>query len=323
MFLILALVFTGVFVVAGLLLMALGTGASQEVKQTLAMLDSAMAASRAVTGDEVVDIRRYELLSAIPWLNRWLLRINIAPQLRLALYQADLKWTIGGLLLMSIACGVAAGSIAYLRTGTVTLSVVLTLAAGSLPLLYLLRQRAKRFARFEQRLPETLDLMVSALRGGHSLVSALSIAAREVGDPINREFRTCFDEQNFGLELRTAMLNMAARFPIQDLRIVVTAILIQKESGGNLAEVLDKVAQTIRERFRLKRQIMVHTAQGRLTGWILSMLPVVLGVGLYLVNPDSVSVLWKRPVGIKMLYAGVCMTFTGSMIIRKIIRIRV
>ena len=119
--------------------------------------------------------------------------------------------------------------------------------------------------------------MVSALRAGNSLVSALRLVAFESPDPVGTEFRICFDEQNYGLELRTAMENLVTRVPLQDLRIVVTAILIQKESGGNLAEVLDKASYLIRERFRLRRQVRVHTAQGRLTGWILSFLPLVLG----------------------------------------------
>src|SRR5260370_12037783 len=144
--------------------------------------------------------------------------------------------------------------------------------------------------------------MVSALRAGHSLVSALDLAASESPDPIGTELRICFDEQNYGLELKTAMSNLAARVPLQDLKIVITAILIQKESGGNLAEVFDKAAYVIRERFRLKRQVRVHTAQGRLTGWILSFLPVGLGISLYLINPERMSLLWTRPICLKLLY---------------------
>jgi tight adherence protein B len=119
------------------------------------------------------------------------------------------------------------------------------------------------------------------------------------------------------------MSNLAARVPLQDLKIVITAILIQKESGGNLAEVFDKAAYVIRERFRLKRQVRVHTAQGRLTGWILSFLPVVLGIGLYLINPTSMSLLWTRAIGIKLLYTAAGMTITGALIIRKIVNMDV
>jgi tight adherence protein B len=165
--------------------------------------------------------------------------------------------------------------------------------------------------------------MVSALRVGHSLNAALSLVSRECPDPISTEFRICFDEQNYGLELRTAMDNLVTRVPLQDMKIVCTAILIQKESGGNLAEVLEKTSHVIRERFRLKRQIMTHTAQGRLTGIILTLLPVVLGILLYFLNPKSMSLLWTRDIGIKLLYTSAAMTFVGGLIIRKIVDIDV
>ena len=187
----------------------------------------------------------------------------------------------------------------------------------------MLHKRRQRFNSFEQGLPESLDLMVSALRAGHSLASALNLVALESPDPIGSEFQICFDEQNYGLELRTAMDNLITRVPLQDLRIVVTAILIQKESGGNLAEVLDKAAHVIRERFRLRRQVRVHTAQGRLTGWILSFLPLVIGIILYLVNPGMMSILWERPIGVKLLYTAAGMTLVGGLIIRKIVRMDV
>ena len=248
---------------------------------------------------------------------------RFAPQLRLILYQANLKWTVGGLLLMAVACAVFIGFAVYARTSALLLAMLLGCASGSLPFVYVFYKRRKRFDLFEQKLPDALDLMVGALRAGHSLISGISIVARETTDPIGREFRMCFDEQNFGAELRTAMLNMVNRVPIQDMRIFVTAVLIQKESGGNLAEVLEKVAHIIRERFRLKRQIRVYTAQGRITGWVLSFLPVVLGLGLYLVDPGHISLLWQRPVGVTMLYTAGVMTCIGALIIRKIINIRV
>ncbi|HUS06571.1 MAG TPA: type II secretion system F family protein [Bryobacteraceae bacterium] len=321
--LILAFVFIAVFVVVVLIMAALGTGATQQTKQAMAMLDSALATTGVGSDDEVLDIRRQELLSSIPWLNRCLIKLDLAPKLRGILNQGEVKWTVGGLLLMSAGCFVFAAYAVYLRTDSTFLALVLGSAAASVPFLYVLRKRAKRFERFEAHLPDALDLIVGALRAGHSLISAIGIVAREAADPIRREFRMCFDEQNFGVEFRVAMLNLVARVPVQDLRIVVTAMLIQKESGGNLAEVLEKVGQIIRDRYRLKRQIRVHTAQGRLTGWILSVLPVVLGLGMYLMNPKHMSVLWERPIGIKMIYSSIVMTCIGALVIRKIIRIRV
>jgi tight adherence protein B len=151
----------------------------------------------------------------------------------------------------------------------------------------------------------------------------MGLVGREVPDPVGGEFRICFEEQNYGLELRGALDNLTQRVPLADLMIVATAITIQKESGGNLAEVLDKTAHVIRERFRLKREIRTRTAQGRLTGWILTLLPVALGIAIYAINPQMMSVLWTRDVGIKLIWASAGMTVIGGLIIRKIVNMEV
>jgi tight adherence protein B len=321
--LIIVLVFGGAFSVVALLMIAAGTGASQQTKKVLATLDSALATSWTNTSDQIVDLRKQELLSAIPWINRWLLKIELAPRLRLLLYQANLKWTAGGLLLMCGAAFVIPAYLRYLQSGDLITALLIGGVLGGAPVAYVFNKRGRRFKKFEGELPDALDLMVSALRVGHSLNSALSLVSRECPDPVSTEFRICYDEQNYGLELRTAMDNLVTRVPLQDLRIVATAILIQKESGGNLAEVLEKTGHVIRERFRLKRQIMTHTAQGRLTGLILTLLPIVLGILLYLVSPDTMSLLWKRDIGVKLLYASGAMTVVGGLIIRKIVNMDV
>jgi tight adherence protein B len=320
-----AVVFISVFLIAALLIAATGTGASERVKQTLSRLEAVLVteSNKGEDKDELIDLQKKELLSSIPFLNRILLQLEIAPTLRRILYQADLKWTPGGLLLMSVTAWAVSSYLLYLRTGTFFFSVLLGLVPGGVPFVYVLHKRSKRFLKFEQELPGALDLMVNGLRGGHSLVSVLGLVAREIPEPIGPEFRICFDEQNYGLELRTALDNLAVRVPLQDVRIIVTAILIQKETGGNLAEVLEKCAQIIRERFRLKKEIRTRTAQGRLTGWILSFLPAALTFLLYLLNPDVISLLWKRPMGLKMMYSGLVMMVIGALIIRKIVRVRV
>jgi tight adherence protein B len=323
MLLLLILVFLGVFIVTALLLIASGAGASEQTKKTLAVLQSALASNRPNAEDQIVDLRKQELLSAVPWLNRWLLKLEVAPRLRILLYQANLKWTAGAVILMSAAAFSIPAYLIYLRTQAAILGLLIGVLAGMAPLAYVYTKRRQRFNKLEEQLPETLDLVVSALRAGHSLVSALGLVAQESPDPAGGEFRICFEEQNYGLDLRVAMANLVTRVPLQDLRIVTTAILIQKESGGNLAEVLDKASYFIRERFRLKRQVRVHTAQGRLTGWILSILPLVLGIGLYLINPDTMRILWTNPLGIKLLYASAIMTVIGALIIRKIINVQV
>lgn len=321
--LLILIIFLGVFTVATLLLMATGVGASQQTELARANLDAALASGKTERRDQIVDIRKEELFSAIPLINRWLLKLELAPRLHTLLYQSGLKWTPGALLLMSIAAFAIPTYLIYLRSGAFIFSLLIGGLTGGAPLAFVLHKRRRRFDQIELELPEALDLMVSGLRAGHSLVATLRLVAQESPEPISGEFRICFDEQNYGLELRSAMENLVHRVPIQDLKIVVTAILIQKESGGNLAEVLDKAAYVIRERFRLKRQVRVHTAQGRLTGWILSFLPIVLGIALYLVNPKTMSLLWTRPIGVKLLYTSAAMTITGALIIRKIVNMDV
>ncbi len=325
MLLIVVVVFLGVFAVVALLAAASGAGASRQDKEMLARLDSALATNKSKSdmADLLIDVRKNELLSTIPWIDRLLRKLELTPRLRRLLYQANLKWTVGGLVLMCASAFAVTGYLLYWRTGAVLFGVLGGAVIGSAPIGYVYFKRNKRLAKFEEGLPEALDLICSALRVGHSLNSALGLVTRECPDPVGPEFRVTFDEQNYGLELKTALENMVNRMPVQDLRIVVTGILIQKESGGNLAEVLEKTAEVIRERFRLKREIMTHTAQGRLTGIVLTLLPIVLGCALYFVNPEMMSLLWKRELGIKLLYAASIMIVIGGLIIRKIVNMEV
>jgi len=323
MVLLIVLVFVGVFTVVALLIVASGSAAAGQSKQVLATLDSALASDIPKSRAPIVDFRKSELLSAIPWVNRGLLKSDLVPNLQRLLNQANLKWTVGVLLLLCAACFALPAYLIDLKTGSVLGGLLGGLVLGFLPYGYVRFLRSRRFGKFEEGLPDALELMVSALRVGHSFSAALGLVTRECADPIGSEFRICFDEQNFGLELRTALENMIARVPLQDLRIVVTAILIQRESGGNLAEVLEKTAYVTRQRFRLKRQVMVHTAQGRLTGWVLTLLPVALGIGLYIINPETMSLLWKTSIGIKLLCGAGCMLVIGTLVIQKIVHMEV
>lgn len=318
-------IFISVFIVVALLAAATGAGASKQDKAMLARLDSALATSQSGTdmADLLVDVRKSELLSTIPWMDRLLRKLELTPRLRRLLYQANLKWTVGGLMLMCSLAFVVGGYLVYLRTGAILFALAAGLALGFAPVGFVLFKRRRRMDKFEEGLPEALDLICSALRVGHSLNSALGLVTRECPDPVGPEFRVCFDEQNYGLELKTALDNMVSRMPVQDLRIVVTGILIQKESGGNLAEVLEKTSDVIRERFRLKRQVRTHTAQGRLTGMILTLLPLTLGCALYFINPHMMSLLWTKEFGQKLLYGAGILTVIGGVIIRKIVNMDV
>ena len=319
--LIIGLVFIGVFALIALPLAAMGPSSS--AKQALATLDSAIKVDRRDLLPQKLNVRKNELISSIPWLNQKLLKFELTPYLRKILSQADLDWSAGRLMMLC-AAGFILPTYALLET---TSSTLLAFVAGGvlgvLPVAFVLFKRQRRFSAFEKHLPEALDLMVSGLRAGHSLLAAMALVARECAPPVNSEFKICFEEQNYGLEMKEALVNMIARMPVQDLKIVTTAIMIQKESGGNLAEVLDKTSYVIRERFRLKRQIMVHTAQGRFTGLILTLLPVVLGIGIYIVDPGMISILWHRDIGIDLMWAAAGLIAVGGFVIWRIVDIDV
>ena len=319
--LIIGLVFVGIFTVIALPLATMGPSSS--AKQALATLDSAIKVDRRELLPQKLNVRKNELLSSIPWLNKRLLKVELAPYLRKMLSQAELDWSPGRLLIMTVACCALPSYFLFLSFQSYPLALVGGVVCGLLPFGWVVFKRSRRFSAFEKNLPEALDLMVSGLRAGHSLLAAMALVSRECPEPVKSEFKICFEEQNYGLEMKTALENMLARVPLQDLKITATAILIQKESGGNLAEVLDKTSHVIRERFRLKRQIMVHTAQGRLTGLVLTCLPIVLGIGIYFVDPDMVSILWHRQIGIEMMWGAAGLIMLGGFVIYQIVNIDV
>ena len=323
MMLIIILVFLGVVGVVVLVAAASGSGATEQTRAIMTRLESAIAVGKPEMADLIVDVRKNDMMSSIPVLDRLLSKLELAPRIRRFLYQANVKWTVGQLSLLCGACFVVPAYLVYWRTDAMLLGFIIGLVTGAGPIFFVYQKRKMRLGKFEQGIPEALELIVSALRVGHSLNAAMGLVSRECADPVGGEFRLTFDEMNYGLELKSALDNMVTRVPLQDVKIIATAILIQRESGGNLAEVLEKTAQVIRERFRLKRQVMTHTAQGRLTGMILTLLPIVLGILLYLVNPDLMSLLWKKPMGVKLLYAAGTMIFIGGLIIRKIVNMDV
>jgi tight adherence protein B len=321
--LIIGLVFVGVFILVALPLVGSGLVPSRSTQQAIATLDSALKTESQEKRQLALDLKKNENLSSIPWLNNKLLKFELTPYLRKLLNQANLKWSAGRLMVVSIALLIIPPYAILQYVDSIPLALLAGLALGCAPIGWVLFKRSRRFGAFEKGLPEALDLMVSGLRAGHSLIAAMALVARECEEPVGPEFKLCFEEQNYGLEMKAALDNLMLRIPLQDVKIVSTAIMIQKESGGNLAEVLDKASYIIRERFRLKKQIMVHTAQGRLTGLILALLPVVLGIAIYFVDPDMISVLWHRDIGIKLLWAAVGMTLFGGFVIYKIVDIDV
>jgi tight adherence protein B len=192
-----------------------------------------------------------------------------------------------------------------------------------LPYAYVSYMRARRFAKFEELFPEAIDTLARAVRAGHAFPTALELLATEMGEPVGGEFRKLFEEQKFGLPLRDALLNLAERIPIVDVKFFATAVMLQRETGGNLAEILDGLSYVIRERFKILRQVRVYTAQGRLTMILLMALPPIIVLVMMLMNPGFMGPLFTDPIGHALIAAGIILQTIGYLLIRKIIRIQV
>jgi tight adherence protein B len=200
-------------------------------------------------------------------------------------------------------------------------SLLLGVLAMMVPTSYLRIKRTKRFLKFEEQFPEALDLMSRALKAGHAFTTGLAMVADELPAPLGPEFRLLYDQQNFGMLMPDALKAFARRIPLIDARFFVTAVLIQRESGGNLAEILDNIASVIRDRFRVKRQIRVISAHGRLTGWVLVAVPPALASVLFLINPDHWRTLSGNTLGVQLITFAVVLQITGTLIIRKLVQI--
>ncbi len=300
--------------------------ATQPSKTEKAVKDRLMAIERSAIGldnVEATDILKREVLSDVEWLDEFMQRFPVFLKLHELLAQAESNWNVGTLILISLGLGIFTGWLVTFRVDAIGLALIVGVLAASAPYAYLLVKRARRFNRFEELLPDAIDLMARALRAGHTVTAGIEMVSQEVPEPISSEFRRVFEEQNFGLPLREAMLNLSKRIPLPDVNFLVTAVLVQKETGGNLAEVLDKTTAVIRERFRLKGQLRIYTAQGRLTGWILAAMPFALFVVLYTMNPTYEGVLITDPLGRKLVYVGLGMMAVGGYVIRRIIQIKV
>lgn len=261
---------------------------------------------------------------AVTALDRAVHHLSAHQGLKLLLQQADLPWSASRLLLMTalLALATYALSNGVLRLNG-TLSLVGALGAAALPWAHLLGRRRRRLARLQQQLPEALDLMARALQAGHAFSSALQMVAQEMPEPMAPEFRTVHDEVHFGMSLHHAFAGLTQRVPLGDLRYFTVAVLIQRESGGNLAELLASLAQLIRNRLKLLSRVRVLSSEGRLSAWILVMLPFVLGGLLAYFNPEFMSPLWTDPLGLSLLNWMLALMALGVLMIQKIVRLRV
>jgi tight adherence protein B len=237
--------------------------------------------------------------------------------------QSGVKTSLSTVLLVAVALGAGLGLLGLVMIKLPVAMFLLGAFGFALPFLYLNWKRGKRLLKFEEEFPEALDLISRALKAGHAFVTGLKMLADEMPEPVGPEFRKTFDEQNFGLPLKDALENLTTRIPSLDVRFFSTAVLIQRETGGNLSEILETLGHVVRERFKILRQVRVHTAHGRLTGYVLLALPFVLAIALMFINPDHMNLLFRERIGQIMLMVAMVMQTTGYFWIKQVIKIEV
>jgi tight adherence protein B len=269
-------------------------------------------------------VRRAQPLSQVSSLE-WLLRrsgLVVSPLAR-QIQHAGMNTTVGTLMLSSVFAACLTAAAIYLITGLVAVGLVIGVVAGSAPFLVLRFKVNKRQRKFEEQFPEALDLIGRALRAGHAMTTGLGMVADEIPDPVGTEFRLMHDRQNYGMPLAEALRDFGERVPMLDARFFVTAVLTQRESGGNLAEVLDNLSALIRERFKVKRQVRTVSAHGRITGWVLAFLAPTLAAILVVIAPQHMALMIQDPLGIQMIVGAMALQIIGVIAIRRIINIEV
>jgi len=313
------------FLVSAILFLAIWLLLGSQTQQGLVRnrIEAVRKAERRGEISVELELLRDEMLSSVPLLNRLMLNLAWTTKVQSLIAQAGLKTKAGKVLLVSAVAGLATYMVADHFVHQMIVAGILGLLAAAAPLTVVAWKRKRRMRQFEERFPEALDLLGRAVRAGHAFTTGLEIVSKESPEPVASEFRACFEEQNFGLPLRDALLNMAERVPLVDVRFFVTALLVQKETGGNLAEILDELARVIRDRFRIYREVQVKTAQGRLTAIILIALPVFMLLALQGANPAYVRVLFHDPLGPPLLGIAAIMQLIGSIMIWRIVHIEV
>jgi tight adherence protein B len=318
----LPLIFFGLLTLSFLLLFLL-SGPSGTEKRMRRRLDVIRVSPREESNEPTMiaavapTIGRIERLSAV------LERFHLGESLTLLIRHSATETTVGTVVLTSVALAVGATLLARSLSLPLPLVCVAGVAGAGARYLLLVRKRSKRLKKFTRALPDAIELMARALRAGHSMASSIEIIAEQSPIPLSSEFAICFQQQKFGIPLRDALLEMGERVPSRDLHFLITAVLVQKETGGDLTEILDRTTVVIRERVRIEGEIKTYTAQGRLTGWILSCLPGAMLMLINVITPGYSHILFYDPLGQKLLYAGATCIGIGALIIRKIVDIRV
>ena len=315
-----------VFVVVALVVFVLFSLLDERKSQARVLRDRLASTQETSERKPLEDIAllRDEMLSEIPALDKLLRRSERVSALQKLLEQADIKTRAGNFLLLCVGSGVVLAFIVYAAANKNVMFAWVGLLLGFfLPYSFASYRRTKRFDEFEELFPQAIDTLARAVRAGHAFTTALEMISDEVSEPVATEFRKLFEEQKFGLPVREALSNLVDRVPLVDVKFFVTAVMLQRETGGNLAEILDNLSYVIRERFKILRQVRVYTAQGRLTMLLLMGMPPIIVMGMMFMNPSFIKPLFTDPIGHFMLVIGIALQTVGYFVIRKIIRIQV
>ena len=312
-----------VFVVVTLGAFAVLSLLDQRQSQARTLRDRLSSTQKPDEAPVDVAILRDEMLSRIPAFDTLLRRSERVTILQKMLTQGEVNVRAGNFLIFCAVSSLLFGLIFMVAGGGPAFGWAGLVLGFFIPYAYASHRRAKRFQRFEEKFPEAIDTLARAVRAGHAFTTALEMIASEVSEPVAGEFRQLFEEQKFGLPVRDALINLADRIPLVDVKFFVTAVMLQRETGGNLAEILDNLSYVIRERFKILRQVRVHTAQGRLTMVLLMALPPTIVVVMLVLNPGFIQPLFTDPLGHALIVGGITLQTLGYFVIRRIIRIQV
>ena len=294
---------------------------SPESKISKRLEDFTKTSTRKLDDKEVPFILRKEVPSELPVIERIFRKFNIGSKLEKLLFQADSKLTVSKLIIQMIFFGTI-GMIVGLLLKSIVFTILFFMLLGFFPLLIVYQQKVKRTKAFTRTFPDALDMMTSALKAGHALNQALQLVGTEAPDPVGIEFKITFERYNLGLDLKEALIEMTDRVDSLDLKLFVTAILLQRETGGNLTEILDKISYTIRERFKLIGQIKTFTAQGRMSAWLLGTMPIAFVAIISVLNPQYLQPLFRDKIGHFLIGLYATLQIVGFIMIQRIVQIK-
>lgn len=270
-----------------------------------------------------VDIQRRHTLSSVPWFHRLLSGQSWTGRLDAMIRQAGMQTSVGVLLLIAAVCAAISYHLTHIASGNFFISIVPAVMTGYAPFFWIRRRRNKRMQKFQRQLPEALDLVARALKAGHAFTHGMRLVADEFDDPIGSEFAITLDEINFGIDMDIALENLTARVDCPDLKFFIVSVNIQRETGGNLAEIIANISSLIRERFKLHGKIRVLAAEGKLTAYILLALPMCVGLVINLINPEYMSLLYTTATGKSVMTMAIIMMGVGAAVMKKLITIKV